>query len=84
MNSQKDAMITRQALEQHTESEVSPWTLGNPMTTSKMESLSVLTVTSTDTWQRNADQRRKNKRPEHVLNVTKKDILPEIAKGSRR
>jgi len=23
-------------------------------------------------------------RPEYVLNVTKKDILPEIAKGSRR
>ena len=49
-----------------------------------MGSLSASTATSTDTWQRNVEQRRKNMRPEYVLNVTKKDILPEIAKGSRR
>jgi len=84
MNPQKNATITRQVLEQHIESEVSPWTLESPMTTSKTESLSASTATSTDTWPRNAEQRRKNRKPEHVLNVTKKDILPEIAKGSRQ
>jgi len=54
------------------------------MRTSRIRSLSALTTTSTDTWQRNAKQRRRNKRPEHVLNVTKKDILLEITKGSKR
>jgi len=70
MNPQKNATITRQVLEQHTESEVSPWTLESSMTTSKMGSLSASTATSTDIWQRNTKQRRKNERPEHVLNVT--------------
>jgi len=65
------------------ESKISPWILENPMTTSKMGNLSASTTTSMDTWPRNAKQRRKNERPEHVLNVTKKGILPEIAKGSR-
>jgi len=49
-----------------------------------MGSLSASTATSMDTWQRNAKQRRKNKRPEHVLNVTKKDISQRTAKGSRQ
>jgi len=53
------------------------------MTTSKTGSLSASTATNTDTWSRNA-KRRKNERPEYVLNVTKKDILPEIVKESRR
>jgi len=82
-NPQKDTMITRQALEQHTEGEVSPWTLESLTTTSKMGSLSVSTTISMDTWPRNAEQRKKNERPEHVLNVTKKGISPEIIKGSR-
>ena len=56
----------------------------SPTTISKTESLSVSTATSMDTWPRNAERRRKNKRPEHVLNMTKKSILPEIAKRSRR
>ena len=77
-------MLTRQALEQHIGGEISSWTLESPTTTSKMGSLSTSTATSTDTWQRNVEQRRKNMRPEYVLNVTKKDILPEIAKESRR
>jgi len=83
-NPQKDAMITRQVPEQHTEGEVSPWTLESSMTTSKTESLSASTATSMDTWPKNAKQRRKNERPEHVLNMTKKDISPEIAMGSRQ
>jgi len=49
----------------------------------KTESLSASTITSMDTWQRSTEQKRKNERPEHVLNVTKKDISPKIAKGSR-
>ena len=83
MNPQKDTMITKQVPEQYTKGEVSPWTLESPMTTSKTGSLSASTATNTDTWPRNA-KRRKNERPEYVLNVTKKDILPEIVKESRR
>ena len=56
------------------EGEVSLWTLESPTTTSKMGSLSASTAISMDIWQRNAKQRRKNERPKHVLNVTKKDI----------
>jgi len=84
MNPQKDATITKQALEQHIEGKVSPWILESLMTTSKTGSLSTSTATSTNTWPRNTEQRRKNKRPEHVLNVTKKNISPEIAKKSRQ
>ena len=62
----------------------SQWTLEGLIRTSRMGSLSALTTTSTDTWQRNAKRRRRNKRLEHVLNVTKKNILPEIAKGSKQ
>ena len=38
------------------------WILGNPTITSKMENQSVLTTTSIATWQRSAEQRRKNER----------------------
>jgi len=55
MNPWKDTTVTRQALEQHIEGEVSPWTLESPMTTSMMGSLSASTATSMDTWQRNAE-----------------------------
>jgi len=58
--------------------------LESPTTISKTESLSVSTATSMDIWPRNAERRRKNKRPEYVLNATKKSILPEIAKKSRQ
>jgi len=54
------------------------------MITSKTESLSASTVTSIDTWQRNAEQRRKNEKPGHALNVTRKDISPETAKESKQ
>jgi len=60
------------------------WTLESPMRTLKMGSLSASTVTSIDTWQRNAKQRRRNERLEYALNVTKKNISPEIAKESNR
>jgi len=43
------------------------------MTTSKMGNQSASTATSTDTWQRNAGQKRK-KTSNDALNVTKKRI----------
>jgi len=83
MNPQKDATTTRQALEQHTVDEDNQWTLEGPMRTSKMGSLSALIATNIDTWQRNANQRRRNERPGCALNVIRKDILLEIAKESK-
>ena len=57
---------------------------GQPMRTLKMESLSASTTTSTNIWQRNAKQRRRNKRLEHASNVTGKDISPKIAKRNKQ
>jgi len=65
------------------EDKISPWTLESPIITSKTRSLSASTVTSTDTWQRNAEQ-RKNEKPACVSNMTRKDILPETAKASKQ
>jgi len=76
-------MITRQVWESHTVEEDSQWTLESPTTTSKTGSLNALIATSTDTWRRNADQRRRNKKHEHVSNATRRGILPKTAKGSR-
>ena len=53
------------------------------MTTLKMESLSASIVTSMDTWQRNADWKRRNEKYKRVLNVTRRDILPKTAEESR-
>jgi len=64
--------------------EDNPWTLGSPTTTSKMGSLNASIVTNTDTWQRNADQKKGNEKREHALNVTRRDTLPKTAKESRR
>ena len=63
--------------------EDSQWTLGSPMTTSKTGSLSASTATSTDRWQRNAEQRGRNKKHERVLNVTRRGTLPKTVKGNR-
>ena len=65
------------------EEEDNQWILGSPMTISKMESLNASTATSTDTWQRNAEQRRRNEKHERVLNAIRRGILPKTAKGSR-
>ena len=80
MSSQKNDMITRQVQKQHMEGEVSPQTSGSPMTTSRMRSQNVSIATSTDTWQKNADQKRK-KTSDNALNATKKGILPKIVEG---
>jgi len=37
-----------------------------------------------DTWQRNAEQRRRNEIHEHVSNVTRRGILPRTVKKNRR
>jgi len=44
------------------------------MRTSRMENQNVLIAINTDTWQKNADQRRKNKKQGNVSNVTRKGI----------
>ena len=83
MSPQRDDMITRRALERHMEEEDNQWILGSPMTISKTESPNASTATSMDTWQKNARRKRKNKKHECVLNVTRRGTLPKIAKGSR-
>ena len=60
------------------------WTLESPTTTSRMGSLNASIATNMDTWQKNADRKRRNEKHEHALNVTRRDILQEIAKGNRR
>ena len=76
-------MITRQALEQYMEEEDNQWTLGSPMIISKTGSLSASIVTSMDIWQRNAEQRRRNKKNKHVLNMTRRGTLSKTVKGNR-
>ena len=53
------------------------------MRISRIESLSASIATSMSIWQRNADQRRRNEKPGHALNITRKNILPETAKESK-
>jgi len=83
MSPQKEDMITKQAPEQHMEEEDSQWILGSPMTISKMGSLSASIATSMDIWQRSAEQKRRNEKHEHVLNATRRGILPKTAKGNK-
>jgi len=59
-----------------------PWTLGSPMKTSKMGSPSASIVTSIDIWQKNANQRRRNKKHELVSNTTRRGTLLKIVKGN--
>jgi len=54
------------------------------MRISKMGSLSASIATSIGIWQRNANQRRRNKKPGHALDVTRMDISPETAKENKR
>ena len=53
------------------------------MIISKMGSPSASIATSMDIWQKNANQKKRNKKHEHVLNVTRRVILPKIIKGNR-
>ena len=65
------------------EEEDNQWTLGSPMIISKTGSLSASIVTSMDIWQRNAEQRRRNKKNKHVLNMTRRGTLSKTVKGNR-
>ena len=84
MSPQKEDMITRRGQEPHMVEEDNLWTLESPTTTSKTGSLSTSTATSMDTWQKNADRKRKNAKQGHVSNARRKDISPRTAKESRR
>jgi len=53
------------------------------MIISKMESPNASTATSMATWQKNANWKRRNEKHEHILNATRRGILPKIAKGNR-
>jgi len=75
-------MITRLALEQLMEDEDNPWILGSQTRTSRMGSQSASIVTNMDTWQRNADWKRRNEKHKHVSNATRRDTLPRIVKES--
>jgi len=50
------------------------WTLESPTTISRTESQSASIVTNMDIWQRNASQRKENKKCKLVSNVTRRDI----------
>jgi len=54
------------------------------MIISKMGSPSALTATSMAIWQKNAEQKKRNKKHEYVSNATRRGILPKIVKGNRR
>jgi len=83
MSPQKEDTITKQVPERHMEEEDSQWILGSPMKISKMGSLSASIATSMDIWQRSAEQRRRNEKHKHVLNATRRGILPKTAKGNK-
>ena len=84
MSPQRDATITRQEQELPMVVEDNQWTLGRPMTTSRMGSRSASIATNMDTWQKSAEQKRRNEKQEHVSNAKRKDTLPKTAKESRR
>ena len=73
-------MITKQKQKQLIEGKVSPKTLKSLMTISRMGSLNASIATNMDTWQKNANQRRKNMKSGNVSNVRKKNILSRTAK----
>jgi len=59
------------------------WILGGPTTISKMGNQSVSTAINTGTWQRIAEERRKNEKQGNVSNVIKKDTLQRTARESK-
>ena len=66
------------------EDEDNPWTLGSQTRTSRTGSQSASIVTNMDTWQRNANWKRRNEKHKHVSNVTRKDTSPRIVKENRQ
>jgi len=53
------------------------------MIISKTGNRSVSTATNTGTWQRIAEERRKNEKQENVSNVIKKDTLQRTARENK-
>ena len=84
MNPPKDATITKREQEPPMVVENNQWILGSPTITSKTESQSASIAISTDTWQRNAEQKKRNEKRGYVLNTTRKGISQRTAKESRR
>jgi len=58
--------------------------LESPTTTLKTGSQSASIATNMDIWQRNAEQKRKNKTHELVSNATRRGILPRTVKRNRQ
>ena len=83
MSPQREDMTTRRGQEPYMVEEDNLWTLGSPMTTSRMGSQNASIVTNMDTWQKNADWKGRNEKHEYALNVTRRGISPKTAKGSR-
>jgi len=84
LNPWRNETITKQVLEQPTEEEDNPWTLESQTKTSRTGSQSASIVTNMDTWQKNADWKRRNEKHEHVSNATRKNTLPRIIKENRQ
>ena len=59
------------------------WILEGPTTISKMGNRSVSTAINTGTWQRIAEERRKNEKQGNVSNAIKKDTLQRTARESK-
>jgi len=76
-------MITKQAQEPYMVVEDNQWILGGPMTISKTRNQSVSTATNTGTWQRIAEERRKNEKRGNVSNTIEKDTLQRTARKSK-
>ena len=74
MSQWKDATTTRQVWELHMVVEGNQWILESPMIISKTGSPNASTATSMDTWQRNANQKRRNEKHERVSNTTRRGI----------
>ena len=84
MNLWKGYMTTRPALEQFMENKDNQWTLGSLMIILKMRSPSASTTISMAIWQKNANWKGRNEKHKHVSNVTRRSILPKIAKKNRQ
>ena len=76
-------MTIRPAQKQFMKDEDNQWTLGSPTITLKIRSPNVSTATSMATWQKNTDQKGRNKKHKHVSNATRRGILPKIAKENK-
>jgi len=66
------------------EDEDNQWILGSLIIISIMGSPSASIAISTAIWQKNADRKKRNEKHKHVLNVTRRGILPKIVKENRQ